>query len=164
MDTLKQLKEELTAEHATTKKFLDEFPEGKNDYVPHKKSMKLMHLAQHITEIFGWPAHMLKTKGLDFGEAEKPVLYKTRQQLLDAFEKNYVASLTALENATEADLEPNWFLAYKGDKLAEWTKYGAIRHSLSQITHHRAQLGVYYRLNDIKVPGSYGPSADEQKF
>ncbi|MGN7785096.1 DinB family protein [Niabella sp. 22666] len=164
MDTLKQLREELTAEYNTTKKFLDEFPEGKNEYAPHEKSMKLMHLAQHITEIFGWPAHMLKTEGLDFAEGDKPELYETRQQLQDAFEKNYAESIKALEAATEADLEPNWFLAYKGNKLAEWTKYAAIRHALSQVTHHRAQLGVYYRLNDIKVPGSYGPSADDQKF
>ncbi len=164
MDTLKQLKEELTAEYNTTKKFLDEFPEGKNDYAPHEKSMKLMPLTQHITEIFGWPAHMLKTEGLDFAEGDKPVAYETRQHLQDAFEKNYADSMEALSGATEADLEPNWFLAYKGNKLAEWTKYAAIRHALSQVTHHRAQLGVYYRLNDIKVPGSYGPSADDQKF
>ncbi|MCH5600915.1 DinB family protein [Niabella ginsengisoli] len=69
-----------------------------------------------------------------------------------------------MEKATEADLEPFWSLKYNGNKLAEWTKYAAIRHSLNQITHHRAQLGVYYRLNDIKVPGSYGPSADDQNF
>ena len=51
-----------------------------------------------------------------------------------------------------------------GKVLADYSKYGAIRHALNQLTHHRAQLGVYYRLNDIPVPGSYGPSADEQNF
>ena len=164
MDTLKQLREELTQEYNTTKKFLNVFPEGKNDYAPHEKSMKLMHLAQHITEVFGWASFMLKTEFLDLAEGDKPSLYESKQQLMDALEKNYHDSLQALETATEADLEPLWSLKYGGNTLAEWTKYNAIRHSLNQITHHRAQLGVYYRLNDIKLPGSYGPSADEQSF
>ncbi|WP_346236798.1 DinB family protein [Niabella insulamsoli] len=164
MDTLKQLQTELTEEYNTTKKFISEFPEGKNDYTPHPKSMKLMHLAQHITEVFGWASFMLKTEFLDLAEGDKPALFESREQLMEALEKNYNDSLAALQSATEADLEPIWSLNYNGNKLAEWTKYAAIRHSLNQITHHRAQLGVYYRLNDVKVPGSYGPSADEQNF
>ncbi len=164
MDTLQQLKDELKEEYAITKKFLNEFPEGKNDYAPHPKSMKLMQLAQHITEVFGWTPFILKTEVLDFADGERPAPFETRQQLLEDLEKNYAASVEALNEVTEAALEPNWAIAYKGQKLAEWTKYGAIRHSLNQVTHHRAQLGVYYRLNDIKVPGSYGPSADEQNF
>ena len=70
----------------------------------------------------------------------------------------------ALETAKEEDLIPSWTIKNDGHKLASWSKYGAIRHSLNQITHHRAQLGVYYRLNDIPLPASYGPSADSQNF
>ncbi|MCH5600916.1 hypothetical protein [Niabella ginsengisoli] len=77
MDTLKQLREELTEEHNTTKKFLNEFPEGKNDYAPHEKSMKLMHLAQHITEVFGWASFMLKTEFLISLKATSRLYMKT---------------------------------------------------------------------------------------
>ena len=164
MNTLQQLKDELTEEYQTTKKFIAEFPEGKNDYAPHEKSMKMMPLAQHIIEVFGWPSFMFKTDGLDFAEGDPQKPFETKTQLDEALDNNYKESLAALEAATEADLEPMWFLAYKGQKLAEWTKYQAIRHALNQATHHRAQLGVYYRLNDIKVPGSYGPSADDASF
>lgn len=164
MDTLQQLKEEFTHEYNTTRKFLENFPEGKNDYAPHPKSMKLMPLAQHITEVFGWPPYILQTEVLDFAEGDKPVSFESKAQLQEELDKQYKATIEALDKAVEADLEPSWRLAYKGQTLAEWSKYEAIRHSLNQITHHRAQLGVYYRLNDIKVPGSYGPSADEQNF
>lgn len=164
MDTLQQLKDELTAEYNTTKKYLELFPEGKNDYAPHEKSMKMMPLAQHIVEVFGWPAIMFKTDILDFAEGERPPVFETKQQLQEELETNYATATQALKNTNENELKLNWALAYKGQILAEWTKYGAIRHSLNQITHHRAQLGVYYRLNEIKLPGSYGPSADDATF
>ncbi|GAA4439659.1 hypothetical protein GCM10023091_22210 [Ravibacter arvi] len=161
MDTLKQLKEELTEEYQTTKKFFELFPDGKNGYAPHPKSMKLMPLAQHVAEVFGWADIVLKTDSIDFASGDRPQPFSSRQELLDALEKNHAVSIEALSRAAEADLLPLWSVTYNGHKVGEWTKYGAIRHSLNQATHHRAQLGVYYRLNDIKVPGSYGPSADE---
>jgi uncharacterized damage-inducible protein DinB len=67
-----------------------------------------------------------------------------------------------LENAKDEDLNPTWSIRMNGQKIMEWSEYGAIRHGLNQITHHRAQLGVYYRLLNIPVPGSYGPSADDK--
>lgn len=164
MDTLQQLKNELTEEYKTTQKFLEVYPEQLNDYTPHPKSMKMMPLAQHVVEVFGWPSLMLTTEILDFADGPPHTAFTTRQELKDALAKNYNGSIASLEKAKESDLEPKWALAYKGQKLAEWTKYAAIRHALNQATHHRAQLGVYYRLNDVKVPGSYGPSADEKGF
>lgn len=165
MDTLQQLKSELTQEYDTTRKFLEEYPEDKNDYKPHPKSMDLSHLTSHIIEIFGWPGFMFNTSELDLAKGDhKPTIITTKTQALEELQKNYEQSIKALEAATEADLEPKWRLAMNGQTLAEWTKYEAIRHALSQITHHRAQLGVYYRLNDISLPGSYGPSADVQNF
>jgi uncharacterized damage-inducible protein DinB len=83
---------------------------------------------------------------------------------MQKLESDYAAGKAALEKASEEDLEPSWALKMSGQTLSEWSKYGAIRHALNQITHHRAQLGVYYRLNNIPLPGSYGPSADDQKF
>lgn len=160
MDTLKNLKDELTEEYNTTKKFLNNFPKDKNDYAPHTKSMKLMDLATHIVDIFGWPQFILNTDYLDFADGYNPEKMGSKEDLLQQLEKQHKAGMQALENAKEADLKLNWSIRMNGEKIMEWSKYGAIRHGLNQVTHHRAQLGVYYRLLNIPVPGSYGPSAD----
>ncbi len=163
MDTLKNLKDELTEEYLTTKKFLNNFPMDINDYAPHEKSMKLMNLTNHIVDIFGWPQLILTTDYLDLTDDYKPKKMKGKEDLQAYLESQYRSGMQALENAKEDDLTPNWSIQMNGKKLMEWSKYGAIRHGLNQITHHRAQLGVYYRLLDIPVPGSYGPSADDHK-
>jgi uncharacterized damage-inducible protein DinB len=165
MDTLSQLRNELHEEYQTTRKFFEIYPDGKNDYAPHEKSMKLMHLATHIAEVAGWADAMLKTSDLDFANTDyRPKQLFTKEDLLKTLDENYQASNNALENAKEDDLNQTWALKNDGQELAKWSKYGSIRHSLNQLTHHRAQLGVYYRLNDIPLPGSYGPSADYQGF
>ncbi|MGA9211349.1 DinB family protein [Kaistella sp.] len=155
----------MKQEYETTKKFIDRFPEGKNDYAPHEKSMKLMPLATHIAEVFAWPETILNTDELDFAKGDyQPTVLNSKAELQQKLEDDYQKGKAALDNAEESSLEPKWAMKMGDQTLAEWSKYGAIRHALDQITHHRAQLGVYYRLNDIPVPGSYGPSADEQSF
>ncbi|AFL80143.1 hypothetical protein Aeqsu_0634 [Aequorivita sublithincola DSM 14238] len=160
MDTLKNFKDEFTEEYITTKKFLNNFPKDKNDYAPHEKSMKMMALTNHIIDIFGWPEIILNTDCLDLSAGYNPEKMNDKADLEAYIKKQYTAGINALEAAKEEDLKPNWSIQMNGQKIMEWSKYGAIRHGLNQITHHRAQLGVYYRLLDIEVPGSYGPSAD----
>lgn len=161
MNTLPLLQEELKQEYETTKKFLELFPEGKNDYAPHEKNMKLMPLAIHIAEIFGWPEYMMKTEKLDFAAGDyQPTVIDNKTDLLNLFESNYKVSKEKLENISEEDLEGRWTMNMGEKLIADYSKYEAIRHALNQMTHHRAQLGIYYRLNDIPLPGSYGPSAD----
>ena len=165
MNTLSQLKQELQQEYQTTKKFLENFPDGKNDYAPHEKSMKLMQLATHVAEIFGWPDFIIKTSVLDFAAGDyQPTFLDTKDQLLQKLEEDYQKSVTTLNEISEEKLNENWQMKMGEKVLSDWSKYEAIRHSLNQITHHRAQLGVYYRLLEIPVPGSYGPSADEQSM
>lgn len=165
MDTLQQLKSELQQEYDTTKKFFELYPAEKANYTPHTKSMSLQQLATHIAEIFGWPAIMLNTEMLDFAKWDyKPTVINSREELMSALDKNYQAGKNALEKAKDSDLELKWSMANNGQTLAEWSKYGAIRHSLNQITHHRAQLGVYYRLLEIPIPTSYGPTADHSEM
>ena len=164
MDTLQQLRDELTYEYGVTKKFFEKYPEGKNNFAPHKKSMKMIDLVGHIAAIFGWPPAILNTSELDVSQADATEKIENKAQLLAVLDQEYKTSQSALNQASEPDLEPLWALTMDGQKLIEWTKYGAIRHGLNQITHHRAQLGVYYRLLDIPVPASYGPSADEKSF
>ncbi len=161
MDTLKNLKNELTEEYHTTKKFIKNFPKDKNEYAPHEKSMKMMALTNHIVDIFGWPETILKTDYLDLSAGYNPEKMNNKEDLSAYLEKQYLAGIKALEHSKEDDLKPGWSIQMNGQKIMEWSKYGAIRHGLNQIIHHRAQLGVYYRLLDIPVPASYGPSADE---
>lgn len=164
MDTLKNLQDELSEEYHITKKFFRLYPDNKNDYAPHEKSMKMGHLSTHISEIFGWPEVILTTSELDFMKAEPPKALENANDLEQALDMKFEKNKASLEGASETDLSSPWALKMNGQTVAEWSKYGAIRHALNQITHHRAQLGVYYRLLGIPVPGSYGPSADEQNF
>lgn len=165
MESLNLLKKELQEEYQTTKKFIEKFPDNLNDYAPHEKSMKLMPLATHVVEVFAWPKTILETSFMDFAAGDyKPTFLNTKAELQQKLEQDYQAGKTALESISEEDLEPTWSMKMGDQVLMEWSKYGAIRHGLNQITHHRAQLGVYYRLNNIPLPGSYGPSADDQSF
>lgn len=160
---LQNLGNELADEYRITRKFMERFPQDQNEYAPHDKSMKLMPLATHIAEIFAWPKMILNTEGMDFAKGDyKPTVLHNREELLKFLDHSYETGKTALEDALS--LQGRWGMSHGEHKLADWTKYEALRHALNQITHHRAQLGVYYRLLNIPLPGSYGPSADDQNF
>lgn len=163
MDIIEELQKELKSEYETTKKFVAHYPEDKNDWKPHKKSMNMKTLAVHVVEIFAWPEIIMNTDFLDFAATpySQPDI-KTRVEVQDMLEINFKKGSKSLSELAPDKLDGKWDIRQGNMVFQEWSKYGAIRHSLNQITHHRAQLGVYYRLNDIFVPGSYGPSADEQ--
>jgi len=159
------LLKEMDQEAATTRKMLQRVPADKWDWKPHEKSMALRNLTVHIAEIPSWVSMTLNTSELNFeGMDYTPTPVSSTEELLDIFEKSFTEGKAALEKATEADLLPNWTLR-TGDKIhSVSTKYEVIRMSFCQIVHHRAQLGVYLRLLNISIPGSYGPSADEMNF
>lgn len=165
MNIILLLQQELEQEAAVTRRFLERVPIDKPDYKPHEKSMVLKDLAGHIAELAGWPAMMLTTPELDFTTMDyTPAVYNNTEALLAIFNKGLAASNDAFAEAKDTDLQESWVLR-SGDKIhADFTKYTAIRHALAQTIHHRAQLGVYFRLLDIPVPASYGPSADETEF
>lgn len=165
MDIIKLLQNELKQEAVTTRKFLALVPFDKPDYAPHEKSMKMLPLATHIADLSSWPKLAVETDELDFATAPyNPPKAENNEQLIALFDKGIEESLASLAEVEEAFLERPWLLRTGEQIHAEMTKYGLIRVSLNQITHHRAQLGVYLRLLDIPIPGSYGPSADEMNF
>ncbi|UKT63230.1 DinB family protein [Pedobacter mucosus] len=165
MDIIKALLKEFENEAATTRKFLAIVPVEKFDWAPHEKSMKMKGLATHIAELPSWVSMALTTNELDFAkEAYNPTEVNDNKDLLALFEKSYASGKSELEKASEKDLEGKWLLRNGEQILADYTKYETIRHSLSQTAHHRAQLGVYLRLLNFPIPGSYGPSADDQNF
>ncbi len=165
MNIIPLLLKEQKREAQTTRKFMKRVPDDKFDWKPHEKSMDLRNLSVHIAEVFAWPAQMLNTEELDFAKSGyEPTPVENSEKLLKLFEESLEKGKTALEQASEEDLKLGWTLRNGDQTLMEFTKYEAIRHSFDQITHHRAQLGVYLRLLDVPLPGSYGPSADEQSF
>jgi uncharacterized damage-inducible protein DinB len=159
------LVKEMESEAATTRKMLQRVPAGKFSWQPHVKSMTLQRLATHVAELPTWVSMTLNTSELDFAASEyKPFLVNSTEELLGYFEKSLEEGKARLQSATEAELEESWTLR-NGDIIYFTSpKIEMIRTSFCQIVHHRAQLGVYLRLLDIPIPGSYGPSADEDSM
>ncbi len=137
-------------------------PDGQLDYKPHSKSMILNQLTTHLADIARWPDLILNTSELDMTVTPMiPPHVDSAAELLPLLQENIEKGRTALEAATDADLEPTWTLKYGSHVIMSVSKYEAIRHGFAQMIHHRAQLGVYLRLLNIPIPGSYGPSADD---
>ncbi len=156
---------ELDQEAATTRKMLAAVPNNKYDWRPHPKSMSIKQLATHIGELPGWISMTLNTAELDFAaNPYEQISVNNTTDLLAYFERSYQEGKAALENTTEEQLLNNWTLRNGEEIYSVSTKEEVIRMALSQIIHHRAQLGVFLRLLEVKIPGSYGPSADDMSF
>ncbi|MBO0931217.1 DinB family protein [Fibrella aquatilis] len=162
MNIIESLTAEMDMESSTTRKMLNRIPDDKLDWQPHPKSMPMRTLAVHIAELPSWVPMALHTDGIDFAVMDyAPTHVDTTADVLALFEKSLAEGKAALSTATAADLEP-MFTLREGDTIfSTETKGETIRMAYSQTVHHRAQLGVYLRLLDIPIPGSYGPSADE---
>jgi uncharacterized damage-inducible protein DinB len=164
MASVRELIAEFKQESANTRKILERVPDGKNDWTPHEKSMKLGRLATHIAEILGWTYVTVSTDVLDFAAGDyKPNVVETTADRLKFFDEQVAKSLAILEKTSDEDLESNWTM--KNGDIVYFTvpKKVALRTWVfNHQFHHRAQLGVYLRLLGIPVPGIYGPTADEQ--
>jgi len=164
MQILKILSKEMTNEAQTTREMLNRIPDNKFDWQPHEKSMNIERLSNHIAELPGWVTMVLNTEELDFLKSPYvPTTYANKKDLLSYFEETLKAALASLEQASEDQLSEPWTLRQGEIILSQGSKLDMIRMSYSQIVHHRAQLGVYLRLLNVPIPGSYGPSADEKE-
>jgi len=162
MTIIQQFSRQLEQEAQTTRKMLAIVPNDKYDWKPHEKSMTIKRLATHIAELPSWIKMTLTTDELDFAvnpyEVEN---VNTTGELLDYFERTLEESRAYLKEEYTDKLHEDWTLR-SGETIYDVSpKIDVLRMSFSQIIHHRAQLGVYLRLLDIPIPGSYGPSADE---
>ena len=159
------LLKELEQESQITRKMLARVPADKFNWQPHKKSMTMKQLASHIAELPSWISLTLQTTELDFAKNPyQPVDVNSTEELLAFYERTLEEGRSHLANATEDALEPTWTLRNGEQVYSVNTKREVIRMTYCQNVHHRAQLGVYLRLLDIPIPGSYGPSADEMSF
>ncbi len=157
---------EFDQEMAHTRKTLERVPEDKFGWKPHPKSFSMISLATHIANMVGWTVDTMNKESFDISPPGAPP-YKeepaaSRAQLLEKFDKSVAAGRAALAGASDEAFLKNWSLLAAGNTLFTMPRVACIRtFVMNHVIHHRAQLGVYLRLNDVPVPSIYGPSADE---
>ena len=157
---------EFDHEMSNTRKTLERIPENDFTWQPHPKSMTLGRLAGHVAEMPGWAVPAIGQDSLDIAPLGSPrpqgTVARSRQHVLDLFDKNVADARAAIAGATDEQLMQPWSLLVGGRTIFTMPKIAVLRSMVMNHTiHHRAQLGVYLRLNNIPVPALYGPSADE---
>lgn len=166
MDIQKELIAEYERETAKTRKMLEAIPADADlNYKPHPKSMALGRLAGHLTDMAGdWAITTLTKDKLEFPADHKwdPYVPASKQAVLDKFDEGLPAARKALDETTGAKWDEHWKFIFGGQTWIDQPRYQVFRDMvINHMVHHRAQLGVYLRLLNEKIPGLYGPSADE---
>lgn len=157
---------EYDQECATTRKCLERVPEDKLDWKPHEKSMTLAGLASHVVELLGWTEDIIRHDSYDMappsGAPYTPLELKSRQAMVETFDKFAAAGRQAIASARDEELARPWSLLKGGQPVFTMPKIAVLRtFVLNHCIHHRGQLSVYLRLQNVPVPSIYGPSADE---
>jgi uncharacterized damage-inducible protein DinB len=157
---------EFDQEMASTRRVLERLPESGLSFQPHAKSMSLGRLASHIAELPGWGVSTFELEELDLnppgGPGYNPTIYDTRQEILANFDANVAKARAAIAAASDQDFFVNWSLLNSGQNIFTMPRAAVLRGFVfSHLIHHRGQLTVYLRLNDIPLPSIYGPTADE---
>lgn len=160
------LMQDFDHEITSTRTTLERIPEEKPDYKPHEKSMAMGKLAMHVATMPLFGKYILTTPGMDLADSKLPhpdLTYTTREHLLKSFDESAAAAREALAASSDEDLRANWRFSF-GDKVISNMPRSATYRGMffNHMIHHRAQLGVYLRLNDVPVPATYGPSADDK--
>jgi len=157
---------EFDEEMAAARRMLERVPDGQTTWQPHPKSMTLGRLATHIAEIPEWTVNTLTRSELDIAPAGappfRPRVVESTAERLQLFDTNVAAARSALAAVPDPEFAKLW--TFKRGGQAIWTRprYEVFRRmAMSHLVHHRAQLGVYLRLREVAIPGTYGPSADE---
>jgi uncharacterized damage-inducible protein DinB len=166
MSLTQSLLPEFDHEMANTRKTLERVPEDRVEYKPHPKSMTMARLAGHLTDIPWWAVTTLTRDEYDMqpagGVSRERYVMTTRVALLARFDAEVAAARAALVATTDAAMMQPWTLKHGGHPLFSMPRASVLRSFvMNHNVHHRAQLGVYLRLNDVAVPPIYGPSADE---
>ena len=160
---------EFDQEMIGVRKTLERVPADKFDWRPHEKSGSMMWLAGHIANLVGWASMTISTDELDLASGGEPMAPPPTptsvDELLAIFDKNVGEARAAIAGATDETLMQPWTLLHNGLTTFSMPRIAMIRSFvMNHLIHHRAQLGVYRRLNDVPVPSIYGPSADEDPF
>jgi uncharacterized damage-inducible protein DinB len=160
---------EFDQEMANTRKVLERVPEDKLDWRPHAKSNTIGWNANHLAEMPGWVAMTIGKSSLDIAPpgaaAYQSPKGRTRAEILEVFDKNVAAARQAISAAKDEEMDKPWSLLKGSQTLFTMPRRAVVRtFVINHIIHHRAVLCVYLRLNDVPVPGMYGPSGDDGGF
>lgn len=166
MDMQKELLAEFDREAAKTRKLFEAIPAGADfNFKPHEKSMPLGRLAGHVTDMTGdWALHTLTQDKVEFAADHKWEQYvpASKAALLEKFDREREGVRKALAAIKPEQWDKNWKFVFGGQAFIDQPRYQVFRDMvMNHLVHHRAQLGVYVRMLGGKVPGAYGPSADE---
>lgn len=154
---------ELENEAKTARACLERIPADKFDWKPHEKSMTMGRLAVHVAEMFGWTEATLKQDELDFATGDwKPLEPASTDELVSFFDEQIAKAKDTLASTSDETFMTDWTMRNGEQVYFTMPKVAVMRtFVMNHIIHHRGQLSVYLRLNDIPVPSIYGPSADE---
>jgi uncharacterized damage-inducible protein DinB len=160
---------EFDQEMAATRRTLERVSNDKLGWKPHEKSYDMGHLAGHLANLPSWTVFTLEADSLDLAPpGEAPYVspqFASVADILSAFDVNVAAARSAISGASDQHLMEKWTLLKGGNALMTLPRIAVLRSFvMNHVIHHRAQLGVYLRLNDIPVPAVYGPTADEASF
>jgi uncharacterized damage-inducible protein DinB len=167
MSIAQALLPEFDHEMANTRKCLERIPEDKLDWRPHPKSFDFRGLATHLANMPKWTVMTIAETSFDMQpEGEEQVQEDPVGSIAGAvemFDANVAAAREAIASASDEQLMATWSLLKEGQTVLTMPRIAVLRgFILNHAIHHRAQLGVYLRLNDVPVPALYGPSADEE--
>lgn len=158
---------EFDREMEATRRVLERVPTDRLDWKPHEKSMTLGRLATHVADLGRWTKFTFDTDDLDFeqpGDAMGPQQLASTELIVDWFDAQVTEARAAIEAADEAAWNGTWTMRQGEQVYFAMPRWSVIRSFvMNHITHHRGQLTVYLRLLDVPVPGTYGPSADEEQ-
>lgn len=162
---------ELDAEGAPTRKVLERVPAGKDDWKPHPRSMPMGYLAALCARLPSWTALTINTDQHDLRPADgvrsayTPTGTTNAAELVKMLDDAVAEARAALSSTTDDHLMKPWRLLVGGQVVSQDPRYVVLRSAVfNHLAHHRGQLTVYLRLNEVPVPGIYGPSADDQRF
>jgi len=157
---------EFDHEMANTRKTLERVPDDKFGWKPHEKSFAMGALATHISNLPTWTNVTIDLDEFDMARGGVPMKTpecRNQKELLEAFDANVLKAREALASISDERIFQPWTLLASGNKVLSMPRVAVLRgFVMNHLIHHRAQLGVYLRLNDVAVPSIYGPSADEQ--
>jgi uncharacterized damage-inducible protein DinB len=162
MSLIDALLPEYDRETATTRRLLERVPEEKLSWAPHAKSMTFRRLASHLAELPAWAGRIVNEQAFDMDAPPPPFECASCRDVLATFDRHVAQARAAMAGKTDAELLAPWTLRREGHEVFTVPKISVLRNFLlNHLIHHRGQLSVYLRLNDVAVPPIYGPSADE---
>jgi uncharacterized damage-inducible protein DinB len=163
MNLIDPVLSELAHEAGTTRRLLERVPAQRLTWAPHKKSMTLGRLATHIAELPGWVGSIVEKDEFDIGTSGYvPPTLATVGEIVAMFDKNVAMATESLKRQGNDRLLANWQFKKSGQVMMQMPRLAMIRSFLmNHLIHHRGQLSVYLRLQDVPLPSIYGPTADE---